>query len=738
MKIFPLYSIVTLCLFVGITNTQSVDKELGRYLIGFHENATHFVTPTTDISNVLQNVLNTLNLEGGGKVTIAPGTYYISQNILIGSNIHIDGYGMKTTTLQLVDFASQFQNKGVLRCVQNSNIVVSNLTIDGNKFHQDSDQSKYVSELTENVKWYGRYGLYTEDCVNVTYDSILVTNFQVYGIVAGGTNNVNNNSFVNNLIISNSFVTYNDFEGILVGNTVGVFIHNTTTKSNGRNGYAITSNSKDIIIENSYSYRDGLTYPSAPGCGIQLISDFNTISNVSIISCLIVEPKIDGVCLNKVTNVWMENNRIYSDICVDFQNSNYVTVVRNICFNPDTIHVIQANNQNQNIVISENDVQIGRYVEQNLQNLEIIIGYSDKATHIIQQGANAYQQIQQSLDDIRMNGGGVLRIEPGLYILSSYIEVGSNTVIIGSGMNETVLKLMDFADPWWIPNTGFRRSGFIRSTQTSNLFFANFTIDGNKQNQNTDKYSSYGRYGFFTEASDNVTVDGMGVINFQGYGFDPHGIKETKRWSIGLTIINSYSANNDWDGFTIDQSTNVFLANNVAHNNGRHGYNIVTGSYNVLIYNNIAMDNGFYYYHGNPGCGIAIQNNLDYGTRNISVIQNIFQNNDDAGICIRDVSDILLENNTIANVNYTNSNESMNLCVKITNSINVITVNNVCNDTVFAPFVKKPINKPDPKNSSSGTENKSPKTQVKNGNIKNDINKLLLIILSICVGLVLM
>lgn len=321
--------------------------------------------------------------------------------------------------------------------------------------------------------------------------------------------------------------------------------------------------------------------------------------------------------------------------------------------------------------------------------LDITIGYSNKVTHTIQQGTDAYQKVQQSLNDLRTKGGGTLYFESGVYLLSSNIEVGNNTAIIGAGINNTILKLVDKAAPWWIPNIGLRKSGLIRSKGTVNLYFANFTIDGNKNNQNTDEYSAYGRFGLYTEATDNVVVDGMGVVNFQGYGFDPHGVKEPKKWSRGLIIVNSYSANNDWDGYTIDQSTDVFLQNNIAYNNGRHGFNFVTGTYNVIMYNNLALNNGFSFYLGNPGCGVAVQNNLDFGTRNISIFKNIFQDDYDAGICVRDVADITLKDNVVVNVNYTDT--STHLCIEVFNTTNVVSENNICNNQLKNPYKQLPL-----------------------------------------------
>jgi parallel beta-helix repeat protein len=219
------------------------------------------------------------------------------------------------------------------------------------------------------------------------------------------------------------------------------------------------------------------------------------------------------------------------------------------------------------------------------------------------------------------------------------------------------------------------------------------TINGNKHNQNTDKYSQYGRFGFFTEACDNVYVNGMGIINFQGYGFDPHGVKHTKTWSINLTIINSYSGHNDWDGYTIDQSANVLLRNNTAYNNGRHGFNIVTGTYNITIENNFAYGNGYYYYQGNEGCGLAVQNNMQYGTHNVVVRNNKFVNNMDAGICVNDVYNVIVNNNTV------DRNNTI-VCVKTKLIVNGTFQENICKGLSTTP--------PPPKASPNPKQPKSP------------------------------
>lgn len=309
----------------------------------------------------------------------------------------------------------------------------------------------------------------------------------------------------------------------------------------------------------------------------------------------------------------------------------------------------------------------------------MLFGFVNANTIVIDaiQNSNTDVQavLQNALNQLAAAGGGTLQLQEGLYLLDGFIELGDNTNVIGAGMDKTILRLVDKAASWWIPNTGIKRSGLIRARLAHNLTFANFTLDGNKDNQNDDKYSKYGRYGFYTEACDNVFLDSIAIVNFQGYGFDPHGIKDTdKIWSNNLTIVNSIAKNNAWDGFTIDQSNGVVLKNNTAIDNGRHGFNIVTGSRNVLMTDIKSINNGYYYYKETRGCGVMIQNNLYFGTSNVRLQSSIIINSSDAGICIADVKDIIVQDTIIQKTDN-------KVCIKVRNVTTSLINKNRCAST---------------------------------------------------------
>lgn len=324
---------------------------------------------------------------------------------------------------------------------------------------------------------------------------------------------------------------------------------------------------------------------------------------------------------------------------------------------------------------------------------------------------DALKDIRDALKAIRKDNGGTLYFGPGTFNVSSNFDLFQNTRIIGAGMDNTIIRLSDYALPF--VRNGFKKAGFIRATfqntgGCNNIVVANLTLDGNKDNQYHDTDSKYGRYGLFTEACVNVTFDGVRTHSMQGYGFDPHGSKPSD-YAYNLVIVNCVSDNNDWDGFTLDQTISIRVHNCTAYNNGRHGFNVVTGSKNTLITNVTTYNNGYYYYKKDPGCGISMQDNLQYGTANL-IARNAFLSNDSkAGFCTVgnvsyiEISDMTIYNNDrcihlalgVVNVTIYNINclSAVKFMVKYS-PVNLVAYNNTMNGTAVKPI---PAPSPNPK-----------------------------------------
>lgn len=258
-----------------------------------------------------------------------------------------------------------------------------------------------------------------------------------------------------------------------------------------------------------------------------------------------------------------------------------------------------------------------------------------------------YTILQRAITNIGNAGGGVVHILQGLYASRKNLFVLNHRIHLkGDGIDKTIIKLDNYA-PSFI-NGNSKKSGFIRMRSVDHFTLSNMTVDGNKNNQYYDEDHVYGRYGVFTEGSENVWFDNVKVINWQGYGFDPHGWKSEGVWGKYLTITNCIAENNGYDGFTLDQTLNVYVSNCISNNNARHGFNIVTGTRFAVLENNVATNNGFYDPYGGSGCAYTIQNNQLFGTRNVQLNNNTAIHNMKAGLCLNDVYDITFTNNFVS------------------------------------------------------------------------------------------
>jgi Right handed beta helix region len=312
--------------------------------------------------------------------------------------------------------------------------------------------------------------------------------------------------------------------------------------------------------------------------------------------------------------------------------------------------------------------------------LDVTVGKTDcvGCLNYFKAGADAFPAVQAACEAVRKAGGGKVQVQAGEYIMSKNFQVFSNTHFAGAGMGLTTFKLVNRALPWKVGtslNSGFLRAVYKSYNSCINVKISALTLDGNKVNQNTDSDSEYGRYGLFTEGCTNVYVDSVTIKNFQGYGFDPHGWKTAPGGPLygkDLTIVNCISHDNDWDGFTLDQTDGMFVQNCFAYNNGRHGFNIVTGSRNVIIDTVRTHYNGHYYYTGAFGCGMTIQNNQNYGTHSVTVKNSLFEADKKGGVCTNDVFNIIIDNNNI---------KTQRPCISLVDTRDVSVTNNVCNNT---------------------------------------------------------
>jgi hypothetical protein len=636
----------------------------------------------SDAHPKIQEALDDVRSAKGGKVQFLPGTYIVSDNMVVYSNTVFQGAGMNQTILKLKDYASPWKvgastRSGFIRSVYKEenkceNIAYIGMTLDGNKNKQNTD---YDSE-------YGRYGLFTEGCKDIYIDDMLVRNWQGYGFDPHGWKSPPSGSpiYGTNLTITNCIAELNDWDGFTLDQTDGIVISNCYAVNNGRHGYNVVTGAFNVNVSNVKSYNNGhYYYTGAGGCGIMVQNNQNyNTRKVNIFDSTFKSDEKGGVCTDDVHDIVVERNKVIAPkACFRLVDTWDIVVKDNMCDSKLT-RMYQLSNTT-NLVDTNNSFFVDTSSE--TQDRQVVVGLtscnSNCENYFKAENGKAQVAIQKALDAVynRGVGSGVVLIKTGLYVLSSQIEMYSNTHLVGEGMDKTILKLKDYAVPW-VSGTR-KRSGFVRSTiryenKCENIKISHLTLDGNKNKQNTDADSQYGRYGWFTEGCTNLAADSVKIINWQGYGFDPHGWKDAPTgplWAINLTIINSVAENNDWDGFTLDQTDGIFLDNCISNNNGRHGFNVVTGARNVLIQNSRSNNNGYYYYTGDRGCGMTVQNNGNFGTRNVVMLNNVVVGDARSGFCVNSVINVVIDKSNV--------NTSLS-CFRLSHSRNTNVTNNVC------------------------------------------------------------
>ncbi|GAB3466175.1 glycosyl hydrolase family 28-related protein [Azotobacter salinestris] len=243
--------------------------------------------------------------------------------------------------------------------------------------------------------------------------------------------------------------------------------------------------------------------------------------------------------------------------------------------------------------------------------------------------------IQAAIDAAYASGGGTVHLPPGEYRVSAAGEPGDGCLMLkdgvylaGAGMGQTVIKLVDGSDQ---KITGMVRSAY--GEETSNFGMRDLTLDGNRDNTGGKVDGWFNGYIPGQDGADrNVTLERVEVREMSGYGFDPH------EQTINLVLRDSVAHDNGLDGFVADYLIDSVFENNVAYNNDRHGFNVVTSTQNFTMSNNVA--------YGNGSAGLVVQRGLEDLAlpSNILIDGGAFYDNAREGVLLKMTSDITLQN----------------------------------------------------------------------------------------------
>lgn len=234
--------------------------------------------------------------------------------------------------------------------------------------------------------------------------------------------------------------------------------------------------------------------------------------------------------------------------------------------------------------------------------------------------------IQRALDAADRAGGGTVIMPKGTFIVKGNgdasegcLLIRDNTTLTGAGMGQTIVKLQD--------NYNHKVTGIIRTESgviTKNVTVEKLTIDGNMQNNVGEVDGVFcGVEPGSPRADENITFQNMEIHSVSRYAFDPHEITKN------LVIRDTIAHHNGKDGYVADFQMDGIFENNIAYANGRHGFNIVTGTVGFVAKNLIAYDNG--------SNGIVVQRGSDLRdwTRDVQIIGGKYYNNGEEGVLVK-------------------------------------------------------------------------------------------------------
>lgn len=244
--------------------------------------------------------------------------------------------------------------------------------------------------------------------------------------------------------------------------------------------------------------------------------------------------------------------------------------------------------------------------------------------------------IQSWIDQKSAQGGGVVFIPAGRYLVTSSIILKSNIQLQGEGKDKTILEM--------VPKKTDGSSAsymMIKADRISNIEISGMTIDGKKQ-QRSDLINNPYAHTISIAHTKNFLVKDLNIINSAGASIILFNS------SMGEILDNSITASGSNAILGMQDTNNIIVSNNII--NGTDNQNGIFFMYqdgkstsNINIEDNVISDVADYAIE----VGHTTHRPEDEPHRFISVKNNVITNAYCTGIGFRTVSDGVIEGNKI-------------------------------------------------------------------------------------------
>lgn len=244
--------------------------------------------------------------------------------------------------------------------------------------------------------------------------------------------------------------------------------------------------------------------------------------------------------------------------------------------------------------------------------------------------------IQSAINAIDTAGGGVVFIPKGTYKITSALSGVSNITLLGSGRNQSIIKIKDSYS---------NNTNCLNFSGKSNITISHLTFDGNLANQGIVATTDNKQIAVsFADGSSNININDC---HFKDWGKDGIYLGNANK----VNIHNNFFENSRRIGVIIIRASQVTISNNQFFD-GKNQTNVVSNDAiryepnnasdyceNVTISGNVIKDmqGGVVLYDGAGG-------SIEYG---INVSNNIFDTiTNKAGIVVYYISGANISNNS--------------------------------------------------------------------------------------------
>lgn len=595
-----------------------------------------------------ENAILAAEAAGGGQIYAPRGTYYISYGgtasvggVRLRSNMHLVGDGMGITTIKAADIGNN-DMAGLVRTqsgIENTNIVVRDLTIDGNK----GEQTGWANIICFFA------GVTPDDRVHMDRD-IWCINVECKNGKNGttGSSNLTRGYGFDPHEVVDRFVALNCvahdcerdgfvLDGVLNFQLIGCKSWNSgrhnfnfiTTTFNGEVVGCHAWNSGQLGTGNNFTVQNNSSHITFVGCrsrgalenGFRIRSGdviFDTF--VKMIGCHIQESgknglQLTGASYNTIEGCTFENNSqtsndTYFDVALDeddgdsgtFRGASYNRIQGNLCVRTDTFlngvtaaKAAYRENESASVLPNNNyfawNEAYGPYTQGKYYNVfgDTVIrdkGYLDffnaKDHGVYGDGVtDDGPALRALIDTVEARGGGTIYLPPGNYLISRNVSASQGCLALPGGVN-LLGSGMDTTTLTVIDPGSDSITGVVRTLSggiTQSTIIENFAIVIPTASGSGDITGIYvgGSTDHSTRIRNVLIYDPRSGTANAGYG-----IRMTNS-SDHAVLEDVYIARADRDGIYIDAADFITLRNCYVESSGRHGINISGATFVDLI-----------------------------------------------------------------------------------------------------------------------------------------------------------